>query len=96
LLNGWLVAAPVYTWVSTDVCGNSTVLTFEVDILDDVSPSFFSVPADETVICGDLPDPPTVLANDDSGDIIAEFLQTIMEIPGQPGHFRVNSHLDSN
>ena len=88
LTDGWWQHR-VYTWVATDVCGNSTVLTFEVDILDDVAPGFFAVPGNTEVICGDLPDPPTVLANDDSGDIIAEFFQTIMEIPGQPGHFRV-------
>ena len=61
----------VYTWVATDVCGNSNVVSISVDILDDISPVISQVPAPTTVICSPLPSAGTVSTDDYSSVTVA-------------------------
>jgi hypothetical protein len=45
----------VYSWVATDVCGNSSSLSFCVRIMDDIPPVFDQIPGDTAIICAPLP-----------------------------------------
>ncbi|HZV67894.1 MAG TPA: T9SS type A sorting domain-containing protein [Saprospiraceae bacterium] len=78
----------VYSWVASDLCGNESVLTFSVDIMDDLAPEFVSVPQSATFICQQLPLVPGVLTDDPAGPVGIEYTQTIN--PGStPGSFDV-------
>jgi hypothetical protein len=79
----------VYTWVATDVCGNSTSLSFNVDIMDDVPPVLLGVPEDASYICQQLPAPPTVTSDDPAQPVTIVYSQQI--VPGDgPGEFIVH------
>jgi hypothetical protein len=45
----------VYTWVATDICGNSSSITFTIDVMDDMPPVFENIHADTMIICAPLP-----------------------------------------
>ena len=45
----------IYNWVATDICGNSSSITFTVDIMDDLAPLFKLIPSDTFIICAPLP-----------------------------------------
>ena len=78
----------VYTWVATDVCGNSSVLSISVDIMDDIAPVISEVPAETTIICGPLPAPGTVQTDDYTQSVSTQYSQTM--VPGVgPGEFNV-------
>jgi len=78
----------VYTWVATDVCGNSSVLSISVDIMDDIAPVISEVPAETTIICGPLPAPGTVQTDDYTQSVSTQYSQTM--VPGNgPGEFNV-------
>ncbi|MEO6131464.1 MAG: T9SS type A sorting domain-containing protein, partial [Saprospiraceae bacterium] len=78
----------VYTWVATDVCGNSASISFTVNIMDDVPPVFSGVPADVTIICAGLPPVPTVTAADPADPVTIVYEQIIEPGTGQ-GVFNV-------
>ena len=78
----------VYTWVATDVCGNSSVLTFNIYIFDDVPPVFIDVPRDTTFICGEMAPPSEVHAIDYAKPVTITFEETISE-GDIPGHYMV-------
>ena len=44
-----------YTWVATDICGNTSSISFTIDIIDDLQPEFRTIPADTIIICAPLP-----------------------------------------
>ena len=78
----------VYTWVATDVCGNATVITFSVDVIDDLPPVISGVPANMNLTCAPLPAVPSVLAEDTAQPVSISYTETIL--PGnQPGQFIV-------
>lgn len=78
----------VYTWVATDVCGNSSVLSISVDIMDDIAPVISEVPAETTIICGPLPAPGTIQTDDYTQSVSTQYSQTM--VPGVgPGEFNV-------
>lgn len=78
----------VYTWIATDVCGNSTVLSISVDIMDDIAPVISQVPKETTIICGPLPAPGIVQTDDYTHAVTTEYSQTM--VPGVgPGEFNV-------
>ncbi|MBK9015291.1 MAG: hypothetical protein IPM82_15205 [Saprospiraceae bacterium] len=43
----------VRTWTATDACGNSVVAQQKITVTDDAAPTFSSVPADQSLTCGD-------------------------------------------
>jgi len=63
--------------------GNSTSISFSVDIMDDVAPVFASVPKDAKVICQQLPPVPPVFANDPAQPVSVVYAQIIGPINGQ-------------
>src|SRR6185436_1510044 len=78
----------VYTWTATDLCGNSTAISFSVDIMDDVPPVFSGVPKDAKIICQQLPPVPTVFANDPAQPVSIVYSQDIGVINAQ-GEYHV-------
>jgi Secretion system C-terminal sorting domain len=72
-----------YTWVATDVCGNSAFISFSVDIIDDLPPLFLEIPADTMIICSDVPEAPEVRAIDSAIPVKIVFEESMY--PGE-GH----------
>ncbi|MHC5111461.1 MAG: HYR-like domain-containing protein [Planctomycetota bacterium] len=52
------------TWTATDDCGNSDSQTQIITLEDTTAPTLIGVPADTTVECDSIPDPPEVTAED--------------------------------
>ncbi|MEP6645634.1 MAG: Calx-beta domain-containing protein [Saprospiraceae bacterium] len=78
----------IYTWTATDVCGNSSSISFTVFIVDDVAPVLFGVPADVTIICHPLPPVPTITSDDPAQPVNIVYAQSTN--PGNaPGEFSV-------
>jgi hypothetical protein len=77
----------VYTWVATDACGNSSSLSFTVDIIDDVPPEMLTGPADTTIVCVELPSAPDMGVDSSAGETVV-FTEVIN--PGEnPNEFIV-------
>lgn len=76
----------IYSWLMTDACGNTTDVNYTVEIMDDVAPVLTGVPADEMIICEQLPSVPQVHSDDSAVTIL--FTETIVE-GIQPGTFDV-------
>ena len=78
----------IYTWVATDVCGNATVITFSIDVIDDLPPVISGAPENINLTCAPLPAVPSILAEDTAQPVSVTFAETIL--PGnQPGQFIV-------
>ena len=58
---GWTVER---TWRATDLCGNTTVATQTITVVDTTAPDLIGVPADVTVDCNSIPEPADVTAVD--------------------------------
>lgn len=54
-----------HTWTLKDQCGNTTVRTQTITVIDNVAPVFFGVPSNRTDACSNISSPatPTVLDN---------------------------------
>ncbi|MFK7773361.1 MAG: hypothetical protein AB8F94_14530, partial [Saprospiraceae bacterium] len=62
-------------WTATDNCGNQSTYTQVATIEDTTNPSI-SAPADDTVLCDDVPAPATVGANDNcDNDVTVTFAE---------------------
>ncbi|HUR30688.1 MAG TPA: T9SS type A sorting domain-containing protein, partial [Saprospiraceae bacterium] len=77
-----------YTWIATDACGNSDAISFVVDIMDDIPPVLLNVPANEVVICNDLPPVAAVIAEDPAQPVIIVFNED-MQTGDSPSEFIV-------
>ena len=54
------------TWTATDACDNSATCMQLLEVVDNTDPYWTTTcPADATVECDNIPDPPTMLAEDD-------------------------------
>ncbi len=66
-----------YSWVATDICGNSDAISFTVDIMDDIAPVFPNEPNDTVIICAQLPVAPDLIAEDPAQPVQIEFTESI-------------------
>ncbi|MEO1259909.1 MAG: SdrD B-like domain-containing protein [Bacteroidota bacterium] len=56
-------------WTATDLCGNTTVGTQQIQVTDDgIPPSILNVPSDVNAACGDLPEVPNNISATDNCD----------------------------
>jgi hypothetical protein len=78
----------IYTWVASDICGNSSVLSIVVEILDDISPVISNIPEESTIICAPLPPAGTVNAEDYAHPVTVEYVQSMIDGAG-PGTYIV-------
>ncbi len=72
----------IRTWTAADDCANETSQVQIVTLIDTTPPTLVGVPADATVECDSVPDPPVVTATDNCSDPIVELVETI-----EPGPF---------
>ncbi len=76
----------IYTWVATDICGNTSSITFTVDIMDDMPPVFSGVETDTIIICEPLPPTPDMLMVDSLEAVTIVYTETVVSGPG-PGQY---------
>ena len=76
-----------YTWVATDICGNSSSVSFTIDIVDNVPPVFVVVPTNVTIICAPLPPPAVVFTDDATQSVTIVYTEVIESF--NPGVFLV-------
>ncbi len=65
------------TWTATDSCGNKTTGTQLIGVVDTAPPVLHGVPADATVECDSIPDPPVVTATDNCATPVVVFEENI-------------------
>ena len=66
------------TWSAADACGNTTNASQMVTVQDTTDPVLIGVPANVTVECNAIPNPPTVTATDncDPGPVGVNYVET--------------------
>ncbi len=65
------------TWSTTDNCGNTTTQTQTITVVDTTAPALIGVPANTTVECNAISEPPVVTAADNCDqNIVVTFNQT--------------------
>lgn len=64
------------TWTATDVCGNSTVKTQVLTVIDNVPPVFDTQLENITAECDNVPDPVEVTATDSCSEVEIDFEET--------------------
>ncbi len=73
------------TWQSTDICGNTGTLVQTVNVADTVAPQLTGVPADVTVECKQIPQPPateSIVGADNCDETVdISFLETELRDP---------------
>ncbi len=77
-----------YTWVAEDACGNAAIISFTIDIMDDIPPVFSGVPEDATITCQPLPSIPSVQTEDPAQPVTVVYSEQIINGSG-PGEFDV-------
>jgi hypothetical protein len=70
----------IRTWTATDDCGNQSSQSQVITVVDTTAPMLSGVPADETVECDAIPEPPLVSASDNCSDPLVELNES--EEPG--------------
>ncbi|MEP6796243.1 MAG: T9SS type A sorting domain-containing protein, partial [Saprospiraceae bacterium] len=67
----------VYTWMATDICGNSSLISITIDIIDDMPPVITGVPNDTMIVCAPLPVAPVVQADDTALPVTVIYTESI-------------------
>jgi len=67
----------VRTWTATDECDNQTVGIQRITVRDTTAPVLSGVPADETVECESIPQPPAVTASDNCSDAMVALHESV-------------------
>src|SRR5687768_10107972 len=78
------------TWTATDACGNTSVGTQTITVIDDTDPVLMGVPVNETVQCDDIPDAATPTATDncdETPDVSLDETDTQHADPENCGHY---------
>ena len=71
----------IRSWVASDVCGNTRMITQLITINDNINPALNSKPGNMTLSCiDDVPAAPTIGATDNCGYVTVDFFET--EDPG--------------
>lgn len=71
----------VYTWIAIDPCGNTNKISFTINLVDDVAPVLTDIPADELVVCRELPPVGIIHVNDFAVDVDVTYIQSILPGP---------------
>jgi hypothetical protein len=66
-------------WTAVDNCGNTTVATQVVTVVDEIAPVLFNVPADVTIECTETVAEANVIATDNCTEIIIVSLDAVTE-----------------
>ncbi|MDQ3017189.1 MAG: T9SS type A sorting domain-containing protein, partial [Bacteroidota bacterium] len=88
IVSGYSLATQ-YKWIATDACDNVDSVTFTIYITDNTPPDFRLFVADTMIICAPLPEPPSMIVEDNIGMDTMNYTETI--VPGaDPGEWLVN------
>ncbi len=68
-----------YTWTARDLCGNTNTFSITVNWIDTIAPQLRQRPANETVICSELPPVPVVTAYDLCSEATVSFTETVTQ-----------------
>ena len=71
----------IYTWVATDICGNSSSISFTIDIMDDMSPVFSEIHSDTTIICAPMPPAAEMILVDSSEAVTIVYTEVVVSGP---------------
>ncbi len=61
------------TWTAADACGNVKLATQTITRMDQLTPEFVFVPADQTLACGETPDYVAAEATDDCSNVTVTY-----------------------
>ncbi len=65
------------TWTATDDCSNQASQAQVITVVDTTAPVLIGVPANVTVECDAIPDPPEVAATDNCSDPVVELIEEV-------------------
>ena len=87
----------IYSWLMTDACDNTAEVHYTVEIMDDVAPVLIGVPADELILCEQLPSIPDVYSDDPAQPVTIIFTEEMVEgvEPGTYDVYRMWSATDA-
>ena len=72
-------------WMATDCCGNTSIFSFTIFVIDETPPQLVNVPSDMTLDCADAtPNPPTVIAMDNCDNDV-NVTMTVSSVPDSCG-----------
>lgn len=67
------IAQQQYEWVVTDPCGNQSIFSLVVNLVDVTAPEFIDAPQDTTLFCSGLPAVQNVIAVDNCSNVTVDF-----------------------
>ncbi|MBI1226568.1 MAG: T9SS type A sorting domain-containing protein [Bacteroidetes bacterium] len=83
------------TWTATDACGNEATVSQTITIIDNEAPIFSTVPADETLNCGQPVDFGTPDVNDNCSSSGVSYSDEVIDLPCGQQHIRTWTATDA-